>query len=149
MVKRLLILSLLISHQVFADFASQNQQALDFATTGDIMATQEQLKQGIDPNTGSGLGISSMPCGQPDANGKYYCGGQEITPSDNPPEAGFYNQAPSQLEDAGRIKSVTDETAQFQMNTAIAMPVGLVKRDDPIFEFAEQNENALTPLSQS
>ncbi len=149
MVNRFLVVCLFACNQVCADFASQNQQALDFATTGDIMATQEQLKQGIDPNTGGGLGIGSMPCGQVDANGKYYCGGQEITPSDNPPEAGFYHQAPSQLEDAGRMKSVSDETAQFQMNTAIAMPVGLVKRDDPIFQFAEQNENALAPLSQS
>ena len=63
MVNRFLVVCLFACNQVFADFASQNQQALDFATTGDIMATQEQLKQGIDPNTGGGLGIGSTPCG--------------------------------------------------------------------------------------
>ena len=130
-----------------ADFASQNKEALDFSTTGDVMNIQNTLKAGIDPNTGGGLGIGSTPCGQADANGKYFCGGEAITPTDSPPESGYYNQAPSQLEDAGRMKSVTDDTASFQMNTAIAMPVGIVDRDDPMLQFDAQNEAALTPLA--
>ncbi len=147
--KKLLLLSLLISTFTHADFASQNKEALDFSTTGDVMATQNTLKAGIDPNNGGGLGIGSTPCGQADASGKYFCGGQAITPTDSPPETGYYNQAPSQLEDAGRTKSVTDDTASFQMNTAIAMPVGIVERDDPMLQFDAQNEAALTPLADT
>ena len=45
------------------------------------------------------------------------------------------------------MKSVTDDTASFQMNTAIAMPVGIVDRDDPMLQFDAQNEAALTPLA--
>ena len=145
--KKLVLLSVLITNFAYADFASQNKEALDFSTTGDVMNIQNTLKAGIDPNTGGGLGIGSTPCGQADANGKYFCGGEAITPTDSPPESGYYNQAPSQLEDAGRMKSVTDDTASFQMNTAIAMPVGIVDRDDPMLQFDAQNEAALTPLA--
>ena len=147
--KKLLLLSLFISTFTHADFASQNKEALDFSTTGDVMATQNTLKAGIDPNNGGGLGIGSTPCGQADGSGKYFCGGQAITPTDSPPETSYYNQAPSQLEDAGRTKSVTDDTASFQMNTAIAMPVGIVERDDPMLQFDAQNEAALTPLADT
>ena len=145
--KKLVLLSVLITNFAYADFTSQNKEALDFSTTGDVMNIQNTLKAGIDPNTGGGLGIGSTPCGQADANGKYFCGGEAITPTDSPPESGYYNQAPSQLEDAGRMKSVTDDTASFQMNTAIAMPVGIVDRDDPMLQFDAQNEAALTPLA--
>ena len=73
--KKLLLLSLFISTFTHADFASQNKEALDFSTTGDVMATQNTLKAGIDPTNGGGLGIGSTPCGQADASGKYFCGG--------------------------------------------------------------------------
>lgn len=139
-----LILASIISTGLQADFNTQTQDALNFGTTGDVMAAQESLKQGVNPYSGQGLGLSTNPCAE---SGQ--CGGQSFTPTDNPAEAGYYNQAPSQLDDASRIKAASDETAKFQMSTAIELPVGVVNRDDPIFKFNEQNEAAITPLSQS
>ncbi len=139
-----LFLASIISTCVQADFNSQTQDAINFGTTGDVMAAQEALKNGINPYSGQGLGLGTNPCAE---SGQ--CGGQAFTPTDNPAEASYYNQAPSQLDDASRIKAASDPTSKFQMDTAIERPVGVVGRDDPIFKFNEQNEAAITPLSQS
>ena len=78
--KKLVLLSVLITNFAYADFASQNKEALDFSTTGDVMNIQNTLKAGIDPNTGGGLGIGSTPCGQADANGKYFVVVKQLHP---------------------------------------------------------------------
>ena len=51
-----LILASIISTGLQADFNTQTQDALNFGTTGDVMAAQESLKQGVNPYSGQGLG---------------------------------------------------------------------------------------------
>lgn len=135
----------------------QAGQFEDLSAEGNSFAAGQKgyldgLATGTDQRAGQYGGSSTVtadlhPCNQVNAQGQRTCGGQAINETDNPQQ--YYGMSKAQLEDTARVKASTDENAQFMFDGHNSRPDYAIRRDDPIFEHQEANQNAMVSLSDS
>lgn len=120
------------------------------ASTGSLQGNLDVLKGGVDPSTGSALGIGTLPCGQVGADGQYHCGGQVIVqPTDSPPEAANYDRNVGDIQSDAQAKILTDDVGNMVLTSKVERPTGVVKSSDPLFANADQNDSQASALAQT
>lgn len=148
--KKLIIGLLLVPVVASADFGSAADAVNSAASTGSLEANLDALKGGVNPATGNGLGMDTVPCGQPDADGLYHCGGQVIAqPTANPPEAANYDKSVGQVQSEAQSMMMTDDAGNLVLTSKVERPTGVVKPSDPLFANADQNDEAASGLAQT